>query len=357
MLEKIYKLLFFICLVGLVPSFLKADTPPAPEQIEVIAFGAAMIDHLFLISNEQLRMITKEIGNWQSIDYNTLLSILTNNANISKMLPGGSASNFLKGINRLGRKCALLGKVGMDEKGSYYIEALKKQNITSYLQKENLPTGEIISFVTPDGETTCRSYLGGSHETGFLEIPPSLFQGISLLYVEGFQLLDPVLLIRVLEMAKKQGVKIGMNLGNIEIARRNKEFILNILPKYVNFLFCREREAKELFDLPPNQAVEYLGKHFELAVVLMGTRGIWVRRGLEQLFTPSLPTKVINVTGSLDLFASGFLHTYLNQLPLSICSQAGMLLSTYVVKMIGGEISEDIWGEIQQKIDSISKRD
>lgn len=324
--------------------------PNAPQKYTVLTLSAAIIDYLFLISEDELRAVTHEKGSWAPIDYPTLTSILDRNPGISKMVPGGSGANIIKGLAQLGEQCAIVGKIGNDDKGEFYVNSMKNLGIGLFLERGNLPTGQAICLITPDANRTFRTYLGASHSLSDLPIHPEMFQEVKLFHIEGYQLVDRELVSKALQIAKNAQVKISMALANTEIVRRNKEFILEILDKYVDIVFCNEKEAKALLGLPALEACGKLASLCEVAVVTMSHKGAWVQRGAEKSFQPPMLVNVIDRTGACDLYASGFLYGYLHGDSLDKCNWLGMLLSSYVVKRIGAEIPDPIWVEIRERI-------
>ncbi|MCP5505899.1 MAG: adenosine kinase [Chlamydiales bacterium] len=327
-------------------------TPNEPYDYEVLTLSAAIVDHYFFISENELKAVSTEKGGWAPIDYSTLKAIMEQGINVSKMVTGGSGANVIKGMAQLGDKCGIVGKVGDDEKGKYYAKKLKDLGITPLFEKGSLPTGQAICLITPDGERTFRTYLGASHSLSSLCLGEEIWpKHLKLFHVEGYQLLDRDLIVRVLKYAKNRNVKISLDLANIEIVRRNKEFVEDILKKYVDIVFCNEREAQILTDSSARESCHLLAEWCEIAVVTMSERGSWVQKGDDRIFMEALSTTgVIDTTGAGDLYAAGFLHGYLKGYPLKKCAWIGALTSSYVVKRIGAEISEAVWEEIHERI-------
>lgn len=320
---------------------------------EVLSLGAAIVDHFFLISDEQLRTITSEKGTWAPIDYLTLCGILEKNANTgsSRMMPGGSGVNVIKGLAQLKHRCAVVGKIGNDEKKDFFLRRMRKLGIETHFTEGKLPTGQAICFVTPDAKHTFRTYMGASHSLTNMEFDNQLFEGVSLFHIEGFQLVDRDLIIRALKQAKKANVPISIDLANVEVVRRNKKFLLDILPKYIDILFCNEEEAKALSGFSPKEACSYLSSFCKIAVVTMSERGSWTQSEKTLFYTPTFSVNAIDTTGAGDLFASGFLHGYLKNEPLQKCAWLGSLISSYIVKILGAEIPDQIWAEIRSRIE------
>lgn len=345
---------FFFILCLIIPFSLNSSQSTDKElyDYEVLTLSAAIVDHYFLISETEEKTLSSEKGGWAPIDYSTLTAIMEQGINVSKMVTGGSGANVIKGMAQLGSKCGIVGKVGDDEKGKYYAKKLKVLGVTPLFEKGSLPTGQAICLITPDGERTFRTYLGASHSLSSLCLGEEIWpKDLKLFHVEGYQLMDRDLLIRALKHAQNRNVKISLDLANVEIVRRNKEFIEDILKKYVDIVFCNEREARILTGTSALESCDQLASWCEVAVVTMSERGSWIRKGDERIFMEAFSTPgVIDTTGAGDLYAAGFLHGYLKGYPLKKCAWIGALTSSYVVKRIGAEIPEAVWEEIHERI-------
>ncbi len=348
-MKRLKPFLFALFLI-LIEVSLRAEITGLKKEYGVVGLSAAIIDHYFFITDEQLQSITSEKGGWAPIDYSALSSFLQKNKGAAKIIPGGSGVNVIKGMRQLGQKCAVIGKVGSGDMGEYYVQKMKDLGIIPLFEKGSLPTGQSVCLITPDGERTFRTYLGASHNLSDLLFDPEIFKRTRLIHIEGYQLLDPDLVIRILKLAKKAETMISMDLANVEIVRRNKEFIHNILDKYVDVLFCNEREAKELTGLLASEACDKLSTFCDVTVITMSERGSWARSGDEKVYMEALSVNTVDTTGAGDLYTSGFLHGYLQGESLRKCAWMGALISAQVVKQIGAEISQAIWEEIRSTI-------
>jgi sugar/nucleoside kinase (ribokinase family) len=78
-----------------------------------------------------------------------------------------------------------------------------------------------------------------------------------------------------------------------------------------------------------------------------------MRRGEELIKTGSLPVECRDTTGAGDLYASGFLYGYANDLPLDKCGALGALLAGHVITTIGARIKDNKWKSIRKKAEAI----
>ena len=81
---------------------------------------------------------------------NYLTKILDKTPDTSRILPGGSGLNTLRGLAHLGHSCVIVGKVGRDDKKELLVRDLKKLGIETHFQDSSLPTGQSLCFITPD---------------------------------------------------------------------------------------------------------------------------------------------------------------------------------------------------------------
>ncbi|PCI95382.1 hypothetical protein COB11_02380 [Candidatus Aerophobetes bacterium] len=332
--------------------FSEEESSHTKENYDILGLGSAFIDYILKVNDEELEEMKYDKGTWGPIEYSSLKSILKKkDTNLINTTGGGSSANVIKGLAKLGQKCAVLGQIGSDEQGSFYLKSLKNIEITPFLHQGSLPTGQALCFVTPDGQHTMRTYLGASHNNDDIKINPNIFNNIKLFHLEGYQLQNPKLFKEAIELAKKQGAKITLDLSSTGIVKTYKDDLLNILPKYVDIIFANEAEAFELTHLYPQEACDFLATFCDVAVVTMGDRGSWVKSGTIKFYTPAVDVKCIDTTGTGDLFAAGFLHGYLNNENLQKCAWIGTFVASKVVQQYGSEVSNELWKEIYAGLD------
>lgn len=333
-----------------------SETSENDQNYNILGLGSAFIDYILKVNDEELEEMKYDKGTWGPIEYSCLKSILKDkDQHLIQKSGGGSSANVIKGLAKLGQRCAVLGKIGSDDQGAFYLKSLVNIDITPFLHRGALPTGQALCFVTPDGQRTMRTYLGASHSEDEIEIDSKIFENIKLFHLEGYQLQNPKLFKEAIELAKKQGAKISLDLSSIAIVKKYKDDLLNILPKYVDIIFANETEAFELTHLYPQEACDFLATFCDTAVVTMGDKGSWTKSGNIKFYTPAIDVKTVDTTGAGDLFAAGFLHGYLSNEDLQRCAWIGSFVASKVVQQYGSEISEDSWREIFARLDDESK--
>jgi sugar/nucleoside kinase (ribokinase family) len=323
---------------------------PVINAYEVLTLGGVVVDYTCFISEEELEKVSGAKGGSLIVSYDTFYQLLAENQPCL-ISPGGSGVNTLKGLAGLGHSCGLLGKIGSDEKGAFFLNALASRGVVSMLQQTPDYTAQCICLVTPDNERTMRTYLGPTHDFEDLPLERQAFQYVRLVHAEGYLLFNESVIERLFDAAKQAGAKISLDLGTFDIARLRREFILKVLEMDVDIVFANQDEAKALTGLDAEEACAILAAYCDIAVVTMGKNGGWLQSGQEKIYFPAYPAEVIDTTGAGDLFISGFLHGYLKGEPLNKCSRMGSIIAASVVEVMGTEFDEQRWEKIRPLLD------
>ena len=321
-----------------------------PPPYDVLAIGAPIMDQILLVSEEYMGMIPGEKGGMQIVDYPYLEKALRNTSAKPVIVPGGSASNALKGMASLGDKCAIIGKIGADKVGRLYSQEMLRYGIISLFRETATPTAQVLSFVTPDGQRTMRCFVGASVEMRGDELTSQEFERVKLVHIEGYSIYNGSLMEVAMQLAKRAGAKVSLDLGSFEIVRKFKDKLLVLLDKYVDIVFANEDEARALTNVSEEESCDYLAKFCDVAIVLMGREGCWVRRGLEKYRCKAYPVKPVDTTGAGDMFISAFLHGLLKGHTLIKCAHYGALAGRAAVLSLGVELAPETWKAIRCEI-------
>jgi len=275
---------------------------------EVLALSSAIVDHLVEVKDDE---IPSAKGSWSAISFKTLLSLTKKFDGRFQTVPGGSGVNVLKTLARFDYPCRVIGRIGDDPMGDEYSKALENRGVTVEMTKGLLPTGRAICMISPDGQRTFKTYLGSSHATEpKITLDEASFDAAHHLHIEGYQLIDKVLLEDTLTLAKKKGLTISLDLANYKIVQSNKDYLLKMIPEYVNILFCNEIESYTLTGLDPEMACAKLTEMCATTIVTMSERGCYVSGKEKPHFVPAFSVPTVDSTGAGDNFAAGFLSAY-----------------------------------------------
>lgn len=314
-----------------------------------MTLGSAIIDYHRLVDDQELAQITTAKGGWKYVNYNQFQSYIE--GAVSDPHPGGSAINLAKGMNRLGVRCKVIGQAGSDEEGSECIRQLEKEGILTFFSKGQRPTGRSMCFVTPDGQSTMRTYAGAAHEISSLELSLDDFSNVKVFHVEGYQVLDPTLIERSMQLAKRAGAKVSFDLGSSFLVKQCRSFMLKLIDNYVDILFANESEFTALTNDLDYLSAETVFSGPELLVITQGKEGGYIRSGTTIFRYPAKKVEyVLDTTGSGDLFACGFLYGYIHDFSIQSCAELGASLGARVIQQVGSNLSDADWQELRRSV-------
>lgn len=317
--------------------------------MKVLGMGNALVDVLALIDND---MLLDELGlpkgSMQLIDEAKKESLHLAMANKEKFVAsGGSASNTINGLARLDISTGFIGRVGKDFYGTYYKDDLDRCKVASHLIiTDNEASGIATTFVSKDGQRTFGTFLGAAAGLTAEDLKESDFLGYDYFYIEGYLVQNLDLIRKAITLAKRSGLKVVLDMASYNVVEASRDFLLEIIPQYIDIIFANEEEAKALFDLSAEQSLDLLAKDVEIAVVKVGEKGSWIKRGDERIFVPALKVNCIDTTGAGDLYAAGFLYGLIKNQSLEKSGEIGTLLAGNVIQVIGPKMDDAKWNEL-----------
>lgn len=325
---------------------------------KLIAVGSALVDQLVYVPEEFVASIKGEKGGMELVELAEMNELLDNLPEAPHRAPGGSAANTIVGAARLGLDTGMLSKVGDDEAGEFYRQALRDAGVDDSAFKVNaeVATGTCISLITPDSERTMRTYLGAAATLAPDDISPADFAGCTHAHLEGYLLFNHDLIMRVLDSAKAQGCKISLDLAAPEVVTANIDHLTAIVNDYVDIVLANESEAAAFTNEDDEKkALADLAGRCETAVVKVGSRGAWIQQGSEIAGVPIYGGKGVDTTGAGDLWASGFLYGLLSGWDLERAGTLGAHVSGEVVHVTGAMLPEEAWQGVFSRFDEFDK--
>ena len=311
----------------------------------IIGIGNAIVDIFVHVDDLFLKNNNLVKGSMKLINVNDF-NKLKKNIRIEKIIAGGSAANTMAGISYLKGKCSFIGKISSDELGKIYKNSLKDISVDfHYLEKnENLPTGASIILITPDHERTMCTFLGVSSQLSSSDINDKNILDSQLVFLEGY-LWDKgeseKMFKYVINLAKKNKIKISMSLSDIFCVSRHKENFLDLLKNHLDILIGNENEINELMSSKNLLiSINQLKKFNKLIVITRSEKGSLVIQNNDLISCNSFPVdKIVDLTGAGDLFAAGFLYEYINNSQIKKCLETGSLLASKIIQKIGARLN------------------
>ncbi|MDR2999746.1 MAG: adenosine kinase [Fibromonadaceae bacterium] len=302
---------------------------------KAIGVGAALVDLMASVSEEWVVRQKQAKGGMSLVNWGEMGRLLGNVGKL-EIIPGGSASNTMIGLSRLGGLARFICKVGNDDLGDVYSQSLYNNGVEGFVRKNATSTGRVLSAVTPDAQRTMFTYLGASAELLPTEISDTPFSKADVLYLEGYLAYNPSLLLHCVQMAKSCGLEVALDCGSFGVIK-DCRFILDKLleDNAIDILIANEDEARTLTSVEEDLACMEMAKMAKIAVVKIGRRGsiIGEKDTLIRIDTPEV--KAIDTTGAGDLWASGFLYGYLNDWSLEKCGELASAAASEVIQVMG----------------------
>ena len=324
---------------------------------KIIGLGNALVDVLARVDNDDiLQAMALPKGSMTLINDDMFLKIneylLQQNTKLSN---GGSAGNAIRALAHLDSCTGFIGKIGNDLYGQFFRKELKKLSIEDkLLVSAERPSGVASTFISEGGERTFATFLGAAATLLPEELTPEMFKDYTYLFIEGYLVQDHDLILQAIELAKREGLQVCLDMASYNIVEENLEFFKLLLSKYVDVVFANEHEARAFTGLEPVEALDVLGKLCSIAVVKVGAQGTYIRKGTEMMHVPASDVKhPIDTTGAGDYFAAGFLYGLTCGLSLDKCARIGSLLAGHVIQIVGTTLTPNRWEKIRQGIKEI----
>lgn len=318
-------------------------------MIRLLGLGNAITDvHVSIESDDMLLELGLPKGSMQLIDSARFEMIHDKmQGSIMQVSCGGSAANTITGASKLGVPSAFIGKVHSDEIGQMYRKDMESYDVKTLLLHDSDASGQAFAFVSSDGERTFATYLGAAANLQPDDLKSEDFVGHDVLYLEGYLVQNQALVLRAVELAKLNGLKVALDLASYNVVDANRHFLTDLIEKSVDMVFANEEEAKSLTGLEPHSAVGFLSEKCEIAIVKIGAEGALAQKGDRCVHLPATPANKVDTTGAGDLFAAGFLYGMHLGKDLHECTRYGTVTAGKVIEVIGPKMQPETWLEIQ----------
>jgi sugar/nucleoside kinase (ribokinase family) len=309
--------------------------------MKILGIGNAIVDVICkvdenFITQHNLTKSTMKLF-FDEIEFKNLLK----NLKIEKTVSGGSVANSIVGISQLGDKVGFIGKISDDNFGSKYEEGLKKENVNYFYskKKEELPTGTCLILVTPDSERTMCTFLGTAGKINENDVSSDVIKNSEIIFLEGY-LWDEGEPKKAFNKAIDCANKVAMSLSDLFCVDRHKAHFLELVKNKLDITFANEQEITSLIEAKSfDEVINFSKKLNKLIIVTRGEKGAVAIKG-EEIIESQIQKnlKIVDLTGAGDLFASGFLHGYVNKLTIKDCLEKGTEMSSRVIQQIGARL-------------------
>ena len=314
---------------------------------KVLGIGNALVDILTRIDNDNiLNELGLPKGSMQLVDDKTSEKVAKALEKYdNSMAPGGSAANTIHGLAKCGVKTGFIGFTGNDKVGKFFDDTMKSVGVQPIMFHGDVPSGIAQAIISPDGERTFATHLGAAVLLNESLLTSDIFKGWDYCYVEGYLIANRPLFKKAIELAKLAGCKVVLDLASYNVVEDNRDFLVELLPQ-IDIVFANEEEAKALTHSTPEDALEFIAKNCEIAVVKVGSKGSLIKRGDEKVQVGCSKVNVIDTTGAGDMYAAGFLAGLINGYDLKKSGELGTCLAGNVIQVMGAKLNDCQWEKI-----------
>ena len=308
--------------------------------MKILGIGNAIIDVLCKVDDEFLKKYSLTKSTMKLIDEIEFKNLI-NEVKIEETISGGSVANSIVGLSRLGNDVGFVGKVRDDDLGKKYEDGLKKENVRYLYSKkdEPLPTGSCLILITPDSERTMCTFLGTAGKINDNDVNSEIVKKSEITFLEGY-LWDEGEPKKAFDKAINNSNKVAMSLSDLFCVERHKSHFLEMVKNRLDITFCNEQEISSLIDAKDfNEVISFCKSIKRLVVVTRGEKGSVVINNNDIVECESKKNlNIKDLTGAGDLFAAGFLHGYINNLPIRHSLELGTDMSSKIIQKIGARL-------------------
>tara|TARA_B110001452_G_scaffold56097_1_gene43478 strand:+ start:570 stop:1499 length:930 start_codon:yes stop_codon:yes gene_type:complete len=309
--------------------------------MKILGIGNAIVDVIckvedaYLSDNNLTKSTMKLVD---EIEFQKLLSSLK----IEETVSGGSVANSIVGLSQLGNKVGFIGKISADDLGQKYEDGLKKENVGYFYskKKEILPTGTCLILITPDSERTMCTFLGTAGKINESDVDVNSVKKSEITFLEGY-LWDEGDPKSAFNKAIQFSNKVAMSLSDSFCVERHKKDFLNLVRNKLDITFANEQEITSLIGAKNfEEVISFCREIGKLIIITRGSEGSVAisKEGVTECEAKK-NLNIVDLTGAGDLFAAGYLHSYLNHLSIKESLVKGTEMSAKIIQQIGARIN------------------
>jgi sugar/nucleoside kinase (ribokinase family) len=318
---------------------------------KILGIGNALVDILVHIDNDEiLDRLHLSKGGMDMIDAQRKREILEVIAEMPQTLAtGGSTSNTIHGLARLGATAGYIGKVGNDEMGRLFRQECERFGVIPHLIESTEDTGVAITFISPNAERTFATYLGAAATMQPAQVDESIFDHYDLIHIEGYLIFNHDLILDVCKKAKAHGLQISMDMASYNLIESNLDFVKMLLRDYVDIIFANEEEAKAFTGVEQLEALHKLSDDCSIAIVKVGKDGSYIKMNGEVTAIAPVDAQRVDTTGAGDIYASGFLYGLVNDYGALKSGNLASYLSARLIEYVGAKLPDEEWIEVEKR--------
>ena len=258
-----------------------------------------------------------------------------------RVVPGGSGANQAAWLAAEGVSAIFAGRIGAEDH-AHQSKLLAECGVVPVLAADEvLPTGSIVTLISPDGERSFFTDRGANQNLCRADLADNLLDGVVLVHVSGYALFGTGPRTAVLEFlaeAGRRGIAWTVDAASHSfLAEAGADAFLR-WTRDAAICFANASEAEVLTGTSDRNAqARVLGEIYSLAVIKAGPEGAVAADRLGGRWSANAPAvDVIDASGAGDAFLAGFLGRYLRGAEIPACLEAGVRAGARAVTVLGG---------------------
>lgn len=270
------------------------------------------------------------------------------------MTLGSATAICAVGLAKLGNQVAFLGKVGKDLWGDYCVDFLKSQGIdvSRIIHDPTTKTG-ITTSISSTKDRALVTYLGAILALSGKDITEQSLEGFQHVHISSYFIQENLRhdIRNIFALARKKGLTTSLDPGFDPTETWSIDIIETL--KETSVFFPNEVEAQGLGhcqDFPT--ALRNLQNGYTQVVLKLGSKGCMTMDKREVAHLPVFPVKPVDTTGAGDSFNAGFLHAWLQKLPLRECMRYGAAAGALSTLGMGGTACQPTLSELENFLKS-----
>ena len=181
--------------------------------------------------------------------------------------------------------------------------------------------------------------LGTAGKINEKDVNEKAIKNSQIIFLEGY-LWDEGDPRKAFDKAILSANKVAMSLSDKFCVDRHKPHFLDLVKNKLDIVFANEEEIMSVINAKNfKEVIEFSKESKKLLVITRGEKGaISIKENniIETGIKKNL--KIIDLTGAGDLFASGYLHGYLNNFSQKDCLEKGTEMSSKIIQQIGARL-------------------
>lgn len=253
---------------------------------------------------------------------------------------GGCASNVATDLAKIGRRAAVIGRVGIDMPGRFVREELAAAGVeTRWIVEtpDRQTSGTLVINVRNEDRRFIHAFGANAAFDGS-EIPSELIRQARVLYVGGFFLMPALTADRVAELFRQARDSRVPTVLDVVIPDPTGCWpqLKKVLP-WTDVFLPNTDEARQLTGLvePLAQARAFREAGAKTVVVTCGGEGAILATESAVLKAGWFPVEFVDGTGSGDAFAAGYISGLLDGCSAERCLEIGSALGASCVRRAG----------------------